>query len=553
MKGPLRIQSEDRVSSSEPVDSGVAAQSSALHGPYFEVDDNLTITRWPEEASQHTKISAEEALGQPCWRIIHPEKEPPPPVCEHFCLARRNPTPIPDQSKKIDFEYCATVRLPDPQKGSLIWIPSRNPSSKIHHSPMEDLVVRGCMSTKVDNLDESLDFVRRYCAADDCEIFLLDPSSREVFYSGCVGFDRPAFSCLPRIPLGAGYPGGVTIRQEPMYTNDFQNERIFLRDSVRRCGIQSFLGVPLSEKGRPLGYLGLGWRDPSVPIGTLIPRLESILPLLTFGASKGHREHFSQPDLSGPLSIRCFGKFDVRRGGMALPVSAFKRRKALQLLKILLLHAPHPVHRDLLIESLWPGSDVTTGSNRLHGVVYALRAAIEPHWESRRFIYVRHEQDYYHLDTTTIAFIDLFRFRQMLAMAQDAKRRKDSSERMAAYLESAIALYHGDLFADDHYAEDWLLSHRTQLRHQYLEALRELVRHYVQMGRFEDVVSKLQEAVVLEPYAEDIYHSLIQTLILLGRRTEAMEYFTRCVQLIRQDLNVEPRPEILAFSKTLKI
>jgi DNA-binding SARP family transcriptional activator len=539
---------DESISRSESADS---ASQATLHGTYFEVDQNMNVTRWPREAVEHTRIPAEKALGQPCWKVVHPDRETPPFVCEHYCLAKANRRPPVDPPEKIDFEYCATISLPEPQKGALVWIPSRKNTPRVRHDPMEDLLVRGCLSANIDNVSHALDFVRKYCAADDSEIYLLDPSRDEVFYCGCEGLDKPAFSSLTRIPLGAGYPGRVTARQEPMYTNDFQNERIFLRESVRRCGIRSFLGIPLSEDGHSVGYLGIGWRDPAVPLEPLIPRLNSILPLFHFGLLKQRSELLKRPDPETSVSIHCFGEFQLRRGGVPLSHSAFKRRKALQLLKLLILHAPHPVHRDVLIESLWPGADATTGGNRLHGVVHALRAAIEPHWEQRRFTFIRQQQDFYFLDLSADHFIDLLVFRRMLNMGRAAKKRHESPEQIASYFESAISIYRGDLFADDIYADAWIQNSRTQLRHEYLDAVRELVDQYARVGRFEDILSRLSEAMAFEPYAEDLHHSLIRTLLRLGRRAEANERFSAYVRALRHELNVDPLPETLALSKLL--
>ena len=84
----------------------------------------------------------------------------------------------------------------------------------------------------------------------------------------------------------------------------------------------------------------------------------------------------------------CFGGFDVRLQGRTVPPEEFIRRKALLLLKILVMSAGNPVHRDALVEGLWPGVDPRSGVNRLHGVLHALRNATEPFKEQRRWIYV---------------------------------------------------------------------------------------------------------------------------------------------------------------------
>lgn len=524
----------------------------ALHGPRFEVNDDLKVVHWPEETAKAVGISAEEALNKWCWQIIHPGSESKPPACERFCLAKPGPTPTPEELTSEDAEHCAAVRLPAPQSGAIIWIPSKNKPIPIEENPKEELIVRGCMSFKLGDTRGTLDFIRRYCAADDCELFLTNSPHKEVLYSECEGPDRDAFSELTKIPFGAGYPGGVTARQSPMYTNDFQNERLFLRDSVRKRGIRSFLGIPLSEYGEPIGYIGLGWRDSKIPARALIRRLESLKPLLQAGILTERNNLVSRPDPKAPLSIRCLGSFEISRNGITLPLSAFARRRALLLLKILLLRAPQPVHRDVLIDCLWPESDAITGRNRLHGVVHALRAVIEPSSASQPITYVQNQQDFYFFNTEAPHFVDLFRFQQLLQTAKTAHRQTLAAERVIAYLESAVSLYHGDLFSDEPYNE-WLDAPRTLLRQQYIEAVKELTRRYTMLGRHEDTIYALRAAITLYPHFEDLHQELAHTLIALDRRVEAAEQLKACLRIVQRDCGTEPLPETLKLLRALGI
>ncbi len=523
----------------------VDMKTGTLHGPAFEVDDDLNVVRWPEETAEATGLPAQAALNKKCWQIIHPDHDLKPPMCESFCLAKKSGAKSGEE-RKFDnagaAEICASMRLPEPLGGALIWIPSKDKHTP--ENPREEIIVRGCMSAKIGDLSGTLDFIRRYCAADDCELFVADTASSEVLYSGCEGPDRDAFEELTQIPFGAGYPGGVTARQTPMYTNDFQNERLFLRDSVRQRGIRSFLGIPLAEHGQPVGYLGLGWRDSRIPAQPLIRRLDGIKPLLHAGISKPSSTSLSLGGSS--LGIRCFGGFEVSRGGVALPLSLFSRRRALLLLKILLLRAPQPIHRDVLIDHLWPDSDCKNGRNRLHGVVHALRAAIEQGPVS----YIRNQQDFYFFDTQSPHFADLFRFRQLLSSAKRASRQKLPFERVTAYLESAVSLYQGDLFADEPYV-GWLAGARPLLRQQYIEAVRDLVHLQMQMGQVTETIAILQNALALYPHFEDLHQMLIRSFLAAGRKAEAMEQFEACVRMVRGDCGSEISSDTLALSKML--
>lgn len=551
--------------SSNHSDSHSNISSINFYGPSFEIDDQFNIVKWSEETTQATGISADIALKKKCWEVIYPECESKPSVCEEYCLAKEKTNILDVAELKPSYSTvnrCASVQLPFPLKGSIIWIPNKESQSSISEplakpsaSPMEEIIVRGCLSTKINNLQETLDFVRRYSAADDCELFLADPSQREVLFSGSEGPDSKVFSELTSIPFGAGYPGGVTERQTTMYTNDLANEKLFLREGVRKSGLRSFLGIPLSENGMPVGYLGLGWRMSSVSTKSLIQRLNNIKPLLHTSLQK-EKARLLTPKTSLTLSIRCFGAFEISRFATALPTSAFSRRRALLLLKILLLQAPQPVHRDQLIDFLWPETNSAAGRNRLHGVIHALRATIDPSKDSSSF--VKNDYDFYYFDNSLPQFVDLFYFKQALKIAKELKQQElssthssiHSSAQLISSLESAVSLYRGDLFMDEPYFE-WLEGPRSLFRQQYISAVRELVNQYTLINQFEKAIPLLQTAISLCPHYEDLHVQIVQIFLTLDRKSEAIEQLKLCLQQSKIDNNQDFLPETIRLAKTL--
>lgn len=490
-----------------------------------------------------TGIAPADALGRPCWQIIRPDASDKPPACVRSCLALKSSTATVLTPAEGD-EPCAAMPLPDPKGGAVIWMPATEAHLCAPVDPMEQILVRGSMSEHLGDVKKSLDFLRRYTAADDCELFLIDEAHEQVLHTGCTGLDTEALMELTHIPLGAGYPGGVTARQRPMLTNDFQNDQVFLRASVRRCGLRSFLGVPLSMHGQPLGYLGLGWRDARVPMSPLLQRLEGLKPLLLAGLPRTRAVVSSRMEPEAALRLRCLGPLEVRLHGLPVPAQAFVRRQAITLLKLLALRAPSPVHRDVLIDHLWPEADARRGGNRLHGVVHALRSALGQS-------FIGYEQDAYFLDTRQSIFVDLLHFRSLLQKARSAAPRAVDPREISGALEEAVRLYEGDLFADDPYTE-WLDAPRMRLRDQYLQAVRELTTRYARAERHEDALRVLRAALALDPLIEDLHQKLIASLLALGRRSEALEHYDSCVALIRRSVDAEPTPETLALGRRLR-
>ena len=80
-----------------------------------------------------------------------------------------------------------------------------------------------------------------------------------------------------------------------------------------------------------------------------------------------------EPLVSTPLRIYTLGHFCLSVAGEGLAADKWKRRKAVDLLKCLVTHLGRPLHRERLIEYLWPDADMTSGWERLKVVISFLR------------------------------------------------------------------------------------------------------------------------------------------------------------------------------------
>ncbi|MBI4420039.1 MAG: GAF domain-containing protein [Gemmatimonadetes bacterium] len=241
------------------------------------------------------------------------------------------------------------------------------------------------------------------------------------------------------------------------------------------------------------------------------------------------------------LELRCFGAFDVRLRGEPVPAEAFTRKKALTLLKLLVLSAGNPVSRDALIERLWPGADPKTGANRLHGVMHALRSAIEPFREQRRWIYVCNIGELYYFNMESPHWIDVYAFRRHAASALEAERRGQREEAIR-HLEAALLLYRGDLFADEPYT-GWCELERMELKHRYVDLTGRVAELWAAAGDPDRGVEWLRRGLLADPLREDLHQVLIRLLIGLGRRQEARAQYQACVRLLHDELGAEPLPE----------
>jgi hypothetical protein len=153
------------------------------------------------------------------------------------------------------------------------------------------------------------------------------------------------------------------------------------------------------------------------------------------------------PILPSDVEIKLLGGFHATRGGEPVASSVWRLRKGRELVKILALAPGHRLHREQLIEALWPDLDSVAGANNLHQVVHVARRAL-----GAGAIELREEL------LTLRASVDVNAF-------EDAAQQARHSGSAGAH-RAAMSLYSGELLPENRY-EDWARERREEL-----EALR---------------------------------------------------------------------------------
>ena len=77
------------------------------------------------------------------------------------------------------------------------------------------------------------------------------------------------------------------------------------------------------------------------------------------------------------VRIRMLGGFEVHiDSGAAVPAGVWRLNKARSLLKLLALAEGNRMHRDAVVEALWPDLAAAAGANNLHQALHAARRAL---------------------------------------------------------------------------------------------------------------------------------------------------------------------------------
>jgi len=237
------------------------------------------------------------------------------------------------------------------------------------------------------------------------------------------------------------------------------------------------------------------------------------------------------------LTVQCLGRFEVIRGGVTLGADAWPRSAPRRLLQYLVLQT-RPVHREEIMEVLWPDLEPRGAANQLRVALSQLRHVLEPD------LLPGQPSSVVQTAGSTVALVrerfdlDVDRFRRAVSWAAQSQ-----GEARRSALQEAVDLYRSDLFADSPY-EEWVVPQRDRLARQYVEALATLAEEEESAGRWQDALSRWAAVLEWEPAAEHAYRGMMRCYRALGRAVDALRAFEQCRSALA-DLGLTPAPETL--------
>lgn len=222
------------------------------------------------------------------------------------------------------------------------------------------------------------------------------------------------------------------------------------------------------------------------------------------------------------IEVTLLGRFEVALSGEPVAASAWTRRHAASLVKLLALAPGRRLHREQLLDRLWPTDPIDTAVPKLHKAAHFARRAI-----GRDDAIVLRDQTVALFPDADVV-VDAAVFERL---ARAALTRGDDEARRRA-----IDCYGGELLPDDPY-DDWLTERR-----QHLALLhRELLRSTRQWSAL----------VLLDPSDEDAQLGLIRAHAAAGRRSAALRQFARMERVLQRDLGVAPSAEAMRLRDEL--
>jgi DNA-binding SARP family transcriptional activator len=226
------------------------------------------------------------------------------------------------------------------------------------------------------------------------------------------------------------------------------------------------------------------------------------------------------------LRVQLLGGFRVWVGEVAIAPEAW-RPKAAALVKLLALSPRHQLHREEVLEALWPNLSESAAINNLHRTLHPARRTLET--PCHRFL--RFEGEQLVLDLAGQVCVDSRAFTEL---AQRAFNSHDPP-----HYEAALALYQGELLPEDLYA-DWAARSREDLHGLYLELATDLAEMYLKVGNCRGALELLRQIVQREPALEAAHLSLMRVYLRLDQPHNAVAQYERLRRALRREYGFVP-------------
>jgi DNA-binding SARP family transcriptional activator len=247
------------------------------------------------------------------------------------------------------------------------------------------------------------------------------------------------------------------------------------------------------------------------------------------------------------LDIRLLGAFRVAWPGRETSCHLSPRAQAF--FAFLVLHPGRQFRRDVLAGTFWGASPEDKARASLRSTLWRLRRVLEPegiapgaylHTTGASDVSFNNDSNY-ELDVRTF---------ERGIEASIERSDQALTDTLLAQVEGGLDCYSGDLL--EGLDDDWILPERERLRCAYINALACQMHNLKLRGRYEPALACGRRILAHEPLRESVHREMMRLYAQSGGRAEALRHYTRCAELLRRELAIEPMPATRALYNEIR-
>ena len=238
-----------------------------------------------------------------------------------------------------------------------------------------------------------------------------------------------------------------------------------------------------------------------------------------------------------PIKIFTLGRFEVQRDDAPVVFSRKVQRKPLALLKTVIAFGGRAVREDLVMDALWPEASGDAARMALASALHRLRGLLGHEAAIHR------QEGQLSLDPR-LCWVDVWAVEHLLTHREGTAVRDE-------HVRKALALYRGPFLAGEENELPHAASLADGLRRRLLRQITRLARQHEPTDPTL-AAEWYEEALRVDPCAEDVSRYLMSTYHRLGRRSAAADVYARCRAALATRLGGTPSPDTERLFKTLR-
>jgi DNA-binding SARP family transcriptional activator len=241
---------------------------------------------------------------------------------------------------------------------------------------------------------------------------------------------------------------------------------------------------------------------------------------------------------SGVVDVRMLGRFQARHNGHS-PIQLCSNRKGQSIFMILVSRPGNLIHKESLLELLWPRENPNVSAGKLHTAVSRLRRSLRESALGNESLLF--EDDYYFVSPVFEFISDVDRFELQVDEGIRLETEQNQEAAIAGF-EKARSLYGGP-YLDDLRGEEWPIAERLRLENRYLEVLARLANLYFSNADLSSCIRCCEELIAHDNLREDAHRLLMQSHYIKGNRIQAIRGYRELEAALRTELGIEPDRE----------
>jgi LuxR family maltose regulon positive regulatory protein len=238
-------------------------------------------------------------------------------------------------------------------------------------------------------------------------------------------------------------------------------------------------------------------------------------------------QQYQSPESEHPeatrLTFKTLGGIDISLGSNQLTELKPLAREIL-----LFLVDNHRVDRDVILETFWPYYPPGRQVSNLYTAIYSLRRAIGK--DS-----ITLDGSVYGISSELPIEYDIAQFEHVASVAE---RLPPGDPRRFFALTEAINSYGGKFLPES--TSEWAAERRRELEMRFLELLIAHAEEALIRNQPLRALASLRKALGIDPYRDDINLRYLEALGILGRRSEIVAHYQQFVQLLANELGLDP-------------